>query len=191
MNMRLGILMVILILHLQNTLLLNTVTYIHAHTHTYAPTHTHTHAHTPPPPPPPPTHADFQYSERFVYSAYDIQCRFNTNDINKLRYLLCNLRRLPPTRDTLRQHIFNQQHKLHGIWGKTLKHDIQVPSPTEWGWRLNNDRQLVPTWCPFVLVELKDFVFTCCCKGTCTRCKCMIKGTSCLPFCNCNCKKGK
>ena len=27
---------------------------------------------------------DFQYLESFVCPAYDIQCRFNTNDINKL-----------------------------------------------------------------------------------------------------------
>ena len=104
---------------------------------------------------------DFQYLERFVCSAYDIQCRFNTDDINKLRYLLflklCenNLRRLPPTRDALRQHIFRAAYAAGWIWGKTLKHDNQVTSPTEWGWRFNNDRQLVPNWCPSVLVELK------------------------------------
>ena len=80
---------------------------------------------------------DFQYLERFVFSAYDIQCRFNTNDINKLRYLLflklCenNLRRLLPTRDALRQHIFRAAYAAGWIWGKTLKHDIQVPAPTE------------------------------------------------------------
>ena len=58
--MKLGILMVILMLHLPNTLLLNTVTYIHAHIHIHTHPHTrmHTHActHVPPPPPPPHTH---------------------------------------------------------------------------------------------------------------------------------------
>ena len=109
MNMRLWILMVIFILHLQNTLLLNTVTYIHAHTYTYICTHTH-------------ADADFQYLERFVCSAYDIQCRFNTNDINKLLYLLflklCenNLRRLPPTRDALHQHILSLISVLRCLW---------------------------------------------------------------------------
>ena len=169
----------------------------YAHTYTYIRTHTHacTHApHPPPPPPPPPVFGIWRdlFALLMIFNAI-----LKINDINKLRYLhflkLCenNLRRLPPTRDALRQHIFRAAYAAGWIWEKPLKHDIQVPSPTEWGWRLNNDRQLVPTWCPSVLVELKDFVFTCCCKGTCTRCKCMIKGTSCLPFCNCNYKKGK
>ena len=138
MNMRLGILMVILILHLQNTLLLNTVTYIHAHIHIH--THPHTRMHTRPPHPPPPPPGNTRRFSVFG-DIYDIQCRFDTNDINKLRYLLflklCenNLRRLPPTRDALPQHIFRAAYAAGRIWGKTLKHDTQVPSPTEWGWR--------------------------------------------------------
>ena len=86
--------------------------YVHTCTHIHIHTHPHTRMHTRLPPPPPPlTHADFQYLERFVCSAYDIQCRFNTNDINKLRYLLflklCenSLRRLPPTRCPTSPHI--------------------------------------------------------------------------------------
>ena len=36
-------------------------------------------------------------------------------------------------------------------------------------------------------VNLHEYIFTCTYKGLCTRCKCVKKEVSCLPFCSCAC----
>ena len=42
-------------------------------------------------------------------------------------------------------------------------------------------------WCRTNDFNLNKYIFTCTCKGLCTRCKCVKKEVSCLPLCSCAC----
>ena len=136
---------------------------------------------------------DLSQAEKFVYAAYDPRNRFRTNDVNKLRFLLFtkssdnNLRKLPPTKEALRLHILRSAYNASWIWGVTLRPSDQVPSPVQWGWKYSEERKFIVDWCPVCEVNLSDYTFTCTCKGPCTRCKCVKKEASCLPFCGCVC----
>ena len=69
---------------------------------------------------------DLYQLETFVCAAYDPQHGFRTDGVNKLRYLLFtildnNMRKLPPTREALRLHVFRSTYAAGWIWGVTLK----------------------------------------------------------------------
>ena len=124
---------------------------------------------------------DFVDIERFVCVAYDVKERFKINDINKLRYIIFkmssdnNLRKLPPTRYALKQHILRSAYTAGWIWGLTLEEDLIASSPVDWGWKLEKDGKYVPDWCVEPEKTLQDIIFTCSCKGACSRCKCAKK----------------
>ena len=87
----------------------------------------------------------------------------------------------------LRRHILRSAYTAGWIWGLTLEEDLIAPSPVDWGQKLDEDGKYVPDWCVEPEITLHDIIFTCSCKGSCSRCKCAKKKFSCLPFCSCNC----
>ena len=121
---------------------------------------------------------DFINIEKFVCAAYDPTNRFQSDDINKLRYHLYsvstdnNFRRIPPTRAALHLHILRSAYAGGWHWGGALLENLQIPPLTDWAWFLNTENQPVPYWCPPSELKLQDVLYTCNCKGTCTRCKC-------------------
>ena len=139
------------------------------------------------------TEMDYLKIEKLVCTAYDPQKRFLTDDVNRLRYLLFsmstdnNLRKLPPSRAALKQHILRSAYAAGWIWGGCLNNRISIPHPTEWGWKSDDDNKIVPNWCPVIEVDLNELLYTCCCKKECIRCKCATRGELCLPFCKCPC----
>ena len=115
------------------------------------------------------------------------------NDGNRLRHMMFqkssenNLRKLPPTKDSLKMHVLRSAYDAGWMWGSILQGRICIPSAIEWGWKYNADRQIVPAWCNTSKITLDDYLFTCTCKNICTRCRCAIKNQSCLPYCKCQC----
>ena len=83
--------------------------------------------------------SDFLMIEKLVCTVYDPPNRFKTNDVNKLRYLLFtvwtenNLRKLPPTKASLRLHVMRAAYAAGWVWGQSLISTFLVPSPLEWG----------------------------------------------------------
>ena len=136
---------------------------------------------------------DLKLIEKYVSAAYDPHIRFHTNDINKLQFLLFTkssenkLRKLPPTREALQPHILRSAHAAGWIRGVTLQPSGQIPSPFDWGWKYFKDNRFAVDWCRTYDVNLNEYIFACTCKGLCTRCKCVKKEVSCLPFCSCAC----
>ena len=136
---------------------------------------------------------DFQILETFVCKAYNPQNRFKTNNINKLRQLLFmsssenKLRMIPPSIDSLRQHVLRSAFAGGWLWGSAFTRDVTMPSPTHWGWRMNTERDFVPIWCSTAEISLPSITFTCKCKSICKRCKCAVNGEQCLPYCKCSC----
>ena len=116
-------------------------------------------------------------SVRTMYTSYLLVTKLRDN----------NIRKLPPTREALRLHVFRSTYAAGWIWGVTLKRNVEVPSPVEWGWKYSPDRKIIVDWCAVTNVNLNDYFFTFTCKGFCTRCKCITKEAPCLPYCNCIC----
>ena len=75
---------------------------------------------------------DFENLERFVCIAYDMQNRFSTHDVNKLRHLLFlrssenNLRKLRPLKNALRLHIQRSAYVAGWNWGTALRSEIPI-----------------------------------------------------------------
>ena len=83
------------------------------------------------------------------------------------------MRKLPPTREALRLHVFRSTYA-----GIILKRRMGLEIP---------DRKIIVDWYAVTNVNLNNYLFTCTCKGSCTRCKCITKEAPCLPYCNCIC----
>ena len=94
------------------------------------------------------TEMDYLKIEKLVCTAYDPQKRFLTDDVNRLRYLLIsmstdnNLRKLPPSRAALKQHILRSAYAAGWIWGGCLNNCISIPPPMEWGWKSDDEIRL-------------------------------------------------
>ena len=134
---------------------------------------------------------DLNLFEKCVCAAYDSHSRFHTNDVNRLRFLLFTkssenkLRKLPLTREALQLHILHSAYAAGWIWGITLQPSDQIPSLVDCGWKYSKDNRFAVDCCGTYVVNLSEYIFTCTCKGLCTRCKCVKKEVSCHLFCSC------
>ena len=110
---------------------------------------------------------------------------------DELRYIIfCqkkpNGEALPPTSDSLQQHINHPNYQTH-IWRKSLDALLELPSPEGRGWQKEDD-ELKPKLmskdpAPTSLLELT----TCTCKKTecSSNCSCANVGLSCTEACTC------
>ena len=136
---------------------------------------------------------DLNLIEKYVCAVYDPHNCFHMGDVNRLRFFLFTklsenkLRKLLPTREALQFDILCSAYTAGWIWGATLQPSDQIPSPVDWGWNYSKGNRFAVDWCRTYDVNLNEYIFTCTCKGLCTRCKCVKKEVSCLPFCSCAC----
>lgn len=110
---------------------------------------------------------------------------------DELRYIIfCqkkpNSEALPPTSDSLRQHINRANYQTH-IWRKSLDALLELPSPEGRGWQKEDD-ELTPKLmskdpAPTSLLDLT----TCTCKKKecSSNCSCGNVGLSCTEACTC------
>ena len=98
-----------------------------------------------------------------------------------------DLRKLPPSREALWQHVKRSCYQAGYIWQECLS-DLQLPEPKEWGWVFDAKQGFVPCWLAVVSsVDLEKFVTTCSCKtGKCERCKCATAEIACIRMCGCD-----
>ena len=133
----------------------------------------------------------FKLTERFTVALYD---RTSTSDsVNKARRELFSqknhsLENLPPTQDALLQHVLSVTYQS-GIWTNSVISDFEIPSPGEWGWRLE-DGQWQPIWTtlPPAAIACTELI-NCNCKKSCTRCKCSRASLPCTDLCRCQFQK--
>ena len=88
------------------------------------------------------------------------------------------LRKLPPTRGALQLHILRSAYAAGWILGVALQPSDQIPSPVDCGWKYSKENRFAVDWCGTYDVNLNEYIFTCTCKGLCTRCKCVKKEAS-------------
>ena len=127
--------------------------------------------------------------ERFVILLYD---RTSTcTDINKARQKIFakrnNIKRIPPTRAALEQHVKRATYQGGHVWGQSLQTTPVLPSPTNWGWTRTDDGLYEPNWT--ILPEASQVCYelvSCKCKKGCVgQCKCKKAALECTALCAC------
>ena len=127
--------------------------------------------------------------ERFVILLYD---RTSTcTDINKAQQKIFakrnNIKRIPPTRAALEQHVKRATYQGGHVWGQSLQTTPVLPSPTNWGWTRTDDGLYEPNWT--ILPEASQVCYelvSCKCKKGCVgQCKCKKAALECTALCAC------
>ena len=127
--------------------------------------------------------------QRFVVLLYDHTSSWTK--VNEVRQQLFSrkgrsLENIPPTLASLVQHVKKAVFQSGFIWDQTLLLQPTLPSPSRWGWQLENSR-----WVPFcvILSQAKDScceLIRCGCKTGCWGCcKCQKASLTCTGLCNC------
>ena len=127
--------------------------------------------------------------ERFVILIYD---RTSTcTDVNQARKKLfaktsC-VKRIPPTRAALEQHVKRAVFQGGHVWGQSLVPDPVLPSPSSWGWIKTDAGLYEPHWTTLQEASKTCYELICCgCKKGCrTNCKCKKAGLQCTALCKC------
>lgn len=128
--------------------------------------------------------------ERFVILLYDRTSSLTS--VNKQRQELFskkskNLESIPPTQAALLQHVKRAIYQGAYVWCQTLLTQPMLPSPTDWGWKLDENQNWTPYWTS--LPQAKDTCYElikCGCKLGCGgRCKCLKANLACTGLCNC------
>lgn len=127
--------------------------------------------------------------ERFVILIYD---RTSTcTEVNQARKKLfaktsC-VKRIPPTRAALEQHVKRAVFQGGHVWGQSLVPDPVLPSPSSWGWIKTDAGLYEPHWTTLQEASKTCYELICCgCKKGCrTNCKCKKAGLKCTALCKC------
>ena len=89
-----------------------------------------------------------QLIERFIIMLYDRTAEHSS--VNSARQYFFTqkgwqISNIPPTRDALLQHVKRAAYQGGHVWSQTLVVDPALPSPSEWGWHLE-DSKWHPLW---------------------------------------------
>jgi hypothetical protein len=129
--------------------------------------------------------------ERFVILMYDRTA--DQTSVNSARqYFFTHknwqIGNIPPTRDALVQHAKRVAYQAGHVWGQTLIAVPRLPSPVDWGWRIDGSN-VYPLW--MTLPEADKCcreLIRCGCKSGCInrRCKCVRNDLKrCTALCSC------
>lgn len=136
------------------------------------------------------TEADLKELERYVVLLYSRTSQLtDVNEARKHLFSYCNrnLENIPPSRAALLQHVKRAAYQAGYVWGQTLEANPTLPSPSEWGWKLDSERIWVPLWStlPEASKGCRELI-TCACKKRCTgRCQCAKASLPCTQLCFC------
>jgi hypothetical protein len=136
------------------------------------------------------TNEDMDEIERFVVLLY---CK--TSPLSKVHearkqlfaYGNRQLENIPPTRESLVQHVCRSVYHAGHIWGQALVANPTLPCPSKWGWKRNEDGEWSPFWTSMqeASKECRELI-KCNCKKSCKgRCKCFKANLKCTQLCFC------
>jgi len=114
--------------------------------------------------------------ERYVLEMYSAkQTTLGAARLDKFKKSADNdLRLLPPSRETLRQHA-NRSAYQSGYLLRQCVEELDIPEPEQWEWIFNTTNDFYqPVWTNVQSsITVKSFTRTCSCKlGKCKTCKC-------------------
>ena len=138
------------------------------------------------------TDAHMKVLGRYVVLLYSRTSQLTeVNEARKQQFLFSydnrKLENIPPSHAALCQHINRAAYQAGHIWGQALKSNPSLPSPSEWGWKLDNQGKWVPLWSslPEASQECGELI-KCACKKRCTgRCYCSKVNLPCTQLCFC------
>ena len=134
--------------------------------------------------------------EQFICLLYGVsEGSLAANRLNKFQKSTDDdLRKLPPSREALSQHVKRSCYQAGYLWQESLS-DLVLPEPTEWGWTYDAINGYTPQWLSISSsVDLEKFTTTCSCKaGKCKKCKCAKSDMACIRMCGCDrkCEENK
>jgi len=129
--------------------------------------------------------------EKFVCQLY--QPKTNITTVKELRWFLFRKKqaqsdRLPPTQAALYEAILRSHYQLM-VWNNDIVPNPQLPSPQNYGWKMDEDHWLpVMTKLPPAPEAIIQLVKCGCVKERCStnRCQCRKAGLSCTDLCTCS-----
>ena len=135
--------------------------------------------------------SSFRTIERFIVLLYDRTSQNISVDETR-KYLFASKGRsiegIPPSRDALYEHLKRAVYQGCFCWGQSLISIQALPSPTEWGWKLEREKYCVNwTTLPEASQICKELV-RCNCKkekGCSGRCTCRKASLKCTELCKC------
>ena len=133
----------------------------------------------------------FKELERLTVVLYDKTSPLHS--VNEVRKDLFtkdrSLENIPPTRDTLHQHILRMVYQA-GIWSTSLFNQQNVPSPDTFGWK-KVENVWTPVWMtiPQVSRACRELIKCTCKVGDCSSCSCGSENLPCTTLCKCKCRK--
>lgn len=129
--------------------------------------------------------------ERYVVLLYSRTS--SASSVNEARKVLFaqssrTIKNIPPTQAALRQHVKRAAYQAGYVWGQCLLAEQVLPSPAEWGWKLDTDGdRWVPVWStlPEVSKSCAELIH-CGCRKSCTGpCRCFKANLPCTGLCVC------
>ena len=92
-----------------------------------------------------------------------------------------DLRKLPPSRASLLQHVKRACYQSGYLWRESLE-NFDLPDAQLWGWVLGSDGFYVPHWMSETSsVDMEEFIATCkCYSQKCKTCKCSRTKIKCI-----------
>lgn len=145
------------------------------------------------------TPVDIQSDTFRVLERFTIICYQRTSQVESVnearREMFCRqnktMETLPPTQSALFQHTKRAVYQV-GIWSTCDVPQQQLPTPEEWGWKMDRDsRSWIPLWTtqPVASKACGELV-KCGCKavsGCTNKCACKKAFWTCTELCKCNC----
>ena len=130
----------------------------------------------------------FKILKKYVIVLYDKHCTVDSIDQAR-KYLFCKKQKpmesLPPTRDSLYQHINRVVYQC-GIWSSCTKSKLNVPSPSQFSWTMTTESWKT-LWIsiPQVSKSCKELIHCSCKKGNCSNFSCRKANLPCSEVCKC------
>jgi hypothetical protein len=134
-----------------------------------------------------------QVLERYVILLFSSTCESMSIDEARLEMFSekrQNMEALPPTRDSLMQHLKRAIFQC-GIWTTATENQAAIPSPSSFGW-IQEEESWQPQWItiPEISENLRKLIkIKCNCTGGCTSCSCGGARLPCTRLCHCGCPK--
>ena len=130
---------------------------------------------------------------KYVYRVYGMNKKYLSFKSQRVHQLITtpdvNLRMLVPSQSGILQHMRRACIQAGYLW-KYCECELSIPSPKNWGWKLNSDSKYVPCWQEKPVFDIQSVLKTCSCtKGICSSCSCKKSGFNCLTYCKCDKEK--
>ena len=132
-------------------------------------------------------------SQRVVFGLYSRKAKA-THVNNARKELFCRhgipMSKLPPTQDSLTQHIRRCFFVAGLVWGQSLEVHQNLPQTSDWGWITSKSGLEIKWGTKKDVATASHQLVRCACKKACLgRCGCSKANLECTTLCSCVCSR--